>query len=150
MGREVRRVPKDWQHPRDAAGKYIPMLQHFLLTDDEVIEGLRKGWLHGEPPYYGEQVMPEWPASERTHYQMYECTSEGTPISPVMETPEELARWLADTGASAFGDMTASYGAWLATIREGGVVSAIIRPGVGIDSGVAEAGRRARAERGQP
>ena len=43
------------------------------------------------------------PIEERTHYQMYETCTEGTPISPVMETPENLARWLADNGASAFG-----------------------------------------------
>lgn len=34
--------------------------------------------------------MPDWPEAERTHYQMYENTSEGTPISPVMATPEDL------------------------------------------------------------
>jgi hypothetical protein len=57
--------------------------------------------------------MPNWPENERTHFQMYEDTTEGTPISPVFETPEELARWLADTGASAFGKMTADYEHWL-------------------------------------
>lgn len=63
--------------------------------------------------------MPDWPEEQRTHYMMYETTSEGTPISPAFATPEELARWLADTGASAFADQTASYEAWLVTIRRG-------------------------------
>lgn len=61
--------------------------------------------------------MPQWPTEQCTHLQMYETCSEGTPISPVMETPEILARWLADNGASAFGGMTASYEGWLATIN---------------------------------
>ena len=25
MGREVRRVPADWQHPKDARGRFIPL-----------------------------------------------------------------------------------------------------------------------------
>jgi len=44
---------------------------------------------------------------------MYETCSEGTPISPVMETPEQLARWLVDNKASFFGTMTAPYDRWL-------------------------------------
>ena len=40
-------------------------------------------------------------------------------------TPEELARWLADTGASAFGEMTATYEQWLATCRSGWAPSAV-------------------------
>lgn len=58
--------------------------------------------------------MPEWKPEERTHYQMYEDTTEGTPISPVMESPEALARWLVDNRASVFGMGTqASYEQWL-------------------------------------
>lgn len=49
-------------------------------------------------------------------WQMWETTSEGSPISPVFGTPEELARWLADTRASTFGSMTAGYDQWLAMI----------------------------------
>ena len=52
-------------------------------------------------------------------YCMYETCTEGTPISPVLSSPEELARWLTDHGASAFGDMTASYEDWLKTCRSG-------------------------------
>jgi hypothetical protein len=63
------------------------------------------------------EYMPDWPESERTHYQMYETCSEGSPISPVMESPEALARWLADNGASSFGSMTATYEQWLVVCR---------------------------------
>lgn len=79
---------------------------------DEAAKGCTfEGW-HGEEPnraYY----RPEWTDAERTHYQMYEDTSEGTPISPVFATPEEVARWCADNGASAFGGMGADYEWWL-------------------------------------
>lgn len=50
-------------------------------------------------------------------YQMWETTSEGSPISPVFATPEELARWLADNGASSFGRFTATYEQWLKMIN---------------------------------
>jgi hypothetical protein len=136
MGRELRRVPADWQHPKDKKGHYIPMDDHFPYNKEEIQEGLRDGWLKNEPPNYGVPVMPQWPDSERTHYQMYEDTSEGTPISPVMETPEALARWLADHKASAFAGMTATYEHWLATIKRGSSVGMAFSPKTGFISGV--------------
>lgn len=86
-----------------------------------------------------EDYMPEWEPGEATQLMMYENTSEGTPISPAFDTPEALARWLADTGASAFGSMTASYEQWLATCRQGWSVGAVITNGVMV-SGVAANG----------
>ena len=115
--REVRRVPANWKHPKDQNGYYIPMYEHFPCNKEEIAEGLRDGRLKNNPPNYGRNVMPQWPKSERTHYQMYESVTEGTPISPVMKTPEILARWLADNNASAFGDIGATYEQWLAIIK---------------------------------
>jgi hypothetical protein len=90
----------------------------------------------GDPPQR-EFFMPGWTKEERTHYQMYETTSEGTPISPVMATPEQLAAWLAENDASAFGNMTATYEQWLKIILRGGtVVSMVCTPSGGIQSGV--------------
>lgn len=60
-----------------------------------------------------EDYMPDWAEAERTHYQMYETTTEETPLSPVMDSPEALARWLTDTNASAFGNLTTDYNTWL-------------------------------------
>jgi len=125
MGREVRMVPADWQHPKDASGAFIPMRASFPYDAAEVAEG----WLTGEAPFHGIAVMPQWPASERTHFMMYENTSEGTPISPAFATAEELARWLAETKASAFANFPASYEAWLATIRAGSAPSFLIKDG---------------------
>jgi len=137
MGREVRRVPATWEHPKDERGRFIPMHERFCYTESEIEEGLREGWLKNQPPLYGVPTMPQWPESERTHYQMYEDCTEGTPISPVMETPEALARWLADTGASSFGGMTADYEAWLRVCRGGWAPSAVMITGGVLTSGVA-------------
>jgi hypothetical protein len=161
MGREVRRVPANWQHPKNEKGKYAPLYdgkdyERRVREWDEGAakwaEGLRDdfngGWMpigtdvdsttyvewDGERPA-AEDYMPNWPASERTHCMMYEDTSEGTPISPAFATPEELARWLADTGASAFGPFTADYDHWL-RVANGRRAPSMIVQGGRIESGV--------------
>lgn len=133
MGREVRRVPADWKHPKDVDGNPVPLLEGYsedvtkFASDPDVFDA--------EAPCR-ERYMPEWPKEERTHYQMYENTSEGTPVSPPMETPESLARWLADNKASAWAGKPASYEAWLATIRKGYAMSAMSFPGEHFRTGV--------------
>jgi hypothetical protein len=54
-----------------------------------------------------------------------------------METPEQLARWLADNEASAFARQTATYEEWLAMIRAGSSVGSAVLSPHGIVSGVA-------------
>ena len=49
-------------------------------------------------------------------YQLWETTSEGSPISPVFKTIEELAKWCED-GATIFGHDKLSYDEWLAEFR---------------------------------
>lgn len=100
MGREVRRVDKEWQHPKDGFGKFEPLL---------------------------EEEMPQF--KNPSHYQMYETTTEGTPISPVIEAPEALAQWLVDNEASAFAGQPASYGAWLEICRGKPAISGVITRG---------------------
>ena len=162
MGREIRRVPENWEHPKDENGNHIPLFDHSykeavknwdeenemwpkgfrkdFVSDEYVLKDVEYDYPYiewaGERPVK-EDHMPEWDESEKTHIQMYETCTEGTPISPVMDTPEKLARWLADNNASAFGSMTASYDEWLRTCRSGFAPSAILdsrgfRPGVGV------------------
>lgn len=70
-------------------------------------------------------------------WQMWETTSEGSPISPVFASPEELARWLADNKASTFGRMTADYETWLKMIvGSGWAPSVVTSQETGIVSGV--------------
>jgi hypothetical protein len=98
-------VPKDWQHPKDSSGDYIPLFQ-----DDDLMED------------------GDW-------FQMYETTTEGTSISPVIDTEENLARWLTDNRASACGSMTATYEEWLRMIKVGWAPSFVMFNG-NLKSGV--------------
>lgn len=163
MGRQIRKVPHNWEHPKDAGGNLIPLMDGFNATIkewDEESAQWAKGfkhryrkdegdtWVsleaHDEKTYeeyaggrpVKQEYMPDWPESERTWWQMYEDCSEGTPISPPMESPECLARWLCDNGASALAGETASYEAWLQTCKDGWAPSAIMDMGQGIQSGV--------------
>lgn len=138
MSREIRRVPMDWQHPmewreqwdrRDMAVRM--MLVPRPLLDRDILQFVEDG-----EEFDASTLMPEFPEGTSTGYCMYETTSEGTPISPVFETPEELARWLADTGASAFGRSTATYEQWLSMIQVGWAPSAMSSPSTGLVSGV--------------
>lgn len=160
MGREIRMVPKGWEHPKNEKG-YIPLMggpysERVKSWDEENAQwqkGLRSnyegGWQPKEEKYKDmpfeewdgarpvkEEYMPEWAPGEATMLMMYEDTSEGTPISPAFETPEELAHWLADNGASAFGDMTATYEEWLNTCKAGYAVG-MVMDSKGLRSGVA-------------
>lgn len=143
MGREVRRVPADWQHPKDElTGRYKPLYpgEEYDRRATGFLEKANAEGLQEAVEWYGcvdkNDYMPNWPKSERTHYMMYEDTSEGTPISPAFATPEELARWLVDTGASAFGGQTASYEGWLRVAQGGWAPSAGIVGGGPLTSGV--------------
>lgn len=148
MGREVRRVPATWEHPKDYRGEHKPLYEgDFLALSREWMDNAI-AWENGthpdaaenkaEHPFFwqwdggppdAEDYMPNWPESERTHWQMYENVSEGTPISPVMESPEALARWLADNNASASGSMAANYDAWLRVCHGGYAPSMVITGG---------------------
>lgn len=155
MGRQIRMVPSDWKHPKDQKGNYIPLLKGpFSICLAEWCEEAAH-WEKGEVLDYStwpksrtfkprgstdsetyedyagarpvqSDYMPEWPEGTATMLCMYEDTSEGTPISPALPTPEKLARWLTDNGASAFGGMTATYEQWLATCKAGWAPSMII------------------------
>lgn len=166
MGREVRRVPPNWQHPSEGAysnggiaykplfgGPYSRAAAEWDEGAAQWADGLRRDWANGgwkprdgseEAMTYEEwdgerpvpeEYMPEWSEEEATHYMMYETTSEGTPISPAFATPEELARWLACNGASAFAGQTAAYEAWLRVCR-GGYAPSAVMDASGIRSGV--------------
>ena len=163
MGRQVRRVPPWWHHPTDEQGHHIPLLnESYADAAQQWYEGAAQwargyrddydgGWKPKDPDmtYSYEEwagqapdvfaYMPYFPPEICTHWQMYEDTTEGTPISPVMETPEALAEWLATHKASASGDMTATYDQWLAMIRQGCAPSGIWSPQTGMISGVAAA-----------
>jgi hypothetical protein len=72
MGREIKKVPKGFEHPRDAEGYFEP-------------------GAHLEPLWYA-------PEEDKTCFQIYENVSEGSPVSPVFETQEEMIDWLKNQG----------------------------------------------------
>lgn len=136
MLRKARRVPANWQHPKDQTGKFIPLLDGAdferevsnwdaeaakwasgEFPDEASIENRKLSfdeWAGNRPE--AKHYMPIWPVDERTHYMMYELSTEGTPISPAFESPEALARWLADTKANAYAGITLDYDRWLRAI----------------------------------
>lgn len=158
MGREVMRVPKGFPWPVGvtwfgfvldavpcelchATGKRPqgptqrrdkPNGQLWDCTECELCEGEGKVWPRIELPI-GEA------------YQMWETTSEGSPISPPCDTPEDLAAWLADNKASTFGRATATYEQWLAMINECMCPSMAVSTEHGPESGVELIAREAAA-----
>lgn len=153
MSREIRRVPKNWQHPEGKSlygDGFNAALAEWLLGSQQWDLGMIRDYsdfpeVKWEPKgrtaagcdsykeWSGDQpapadYMPDWPEAERTHFQMYETCSEGSPISPVLASPEEVARWCADNGASAFGSQTADYKSWLRVAYGGYVPSAVMGP----------------------
>jgi hypothetical protein len=118
MGVEIRRVPPGWIHPEDGDGNCIP-----IHDEDYESAGLRwieelMAWERGDHPKRKKaeaadcRFFWDWdrPPDERvcrpkfdaepTCYQLYENTSEGTPIGPVFATLEEFTRYLLDRGHS--------------------------------------------------
>lgn len=138
MGREVRRVKPGWSHPRDERGQFVSLHDGYERALSDWEEEKAKWTPEREEEegcpfedYYGERpspdrYMPDWTAEEATLWALYENVSEGTPVSPAFETPEELARWLADNGASLMMRPTSSYEAWLKMVQNGWAPSFII------------------------
>ncbi len=156
MGREVRLVKEGWEHPRSterdgyqpqspgnyyksALEDYETELAEWKLNpqEGETFESWT-GYRDGGPDKLW--YMPVWSDEEKTHMQMYEDTSEGTPISPVFRRDEadEMATWLFENNASTMGNFTTSKEAWLKMIEGGGyAVSMVISGGVmmsGVDA----------------
>ena len=142
MGREVRMVTGNWEHPKNRNGAYVPLLDQYQRTLNEFRDRIESDGLEDALDYFGggpvkdDYMLADTLAEERTHLMMYEDTSEGTPISPAFETPEALAQWLSDNNASAFVGETATYEQWLATCKSGWAVSAVFTPETGLISGV--------------
>jgi len=139
MGREVRKVPEDWEHPKNSKGNYIPLYDGYEKEEKEFIDLANKKGLQEAVDDMGlpdiKDYMPVRAEEEKTHFMMYETCSEGTPISAAFETPEDLARWLTDSNASSFGSMGASYDGWL-RVCQGGYACSVVGVGNVITSGV--------------
>lgn len=119
MGREIRKVAKGWEHPRDERGIYHPMfeapyidvLKEWLQDNALWEKGLHPDqkkyadaatsksyadWNGGppDPMYYNPN---KWSEQEACCFQFYETVTEGTPLSPVFDSLQELGDWLVET-----------------------------------------------------
>lgn len=133
MGREVRRVPPNWDHPRQEGrysgdlqpmfnerfdNKFAEWLTHFdRLRRGELDDVERKhyplglaDWLQdeGQPP--DPKYYRPWKDEEATWFQVWETVTEGTPITPPFATPEELVDYLVANGD--FWDQHRGTGGW--------------------------------------
>lgn len=128
MGREIRRVPANWDHPtryperiddrpnfRPLMDDYIGSLEYWKKDVDEFIAYMTEVIQTGQTMIYDneysspidvyeyltdeDQLSPPdandyMPSGD--WYQLFETVSEGTPLSPPFEKPEELVEWLAN------------------------------------------------------
>lgn len=116
MGREIRKVPKGWEHPKDDNGNFKPMREEQYITalnewikDHNLwIEGKHEDQLKRPDETKEFKYFASWdgdapevayynsfydPASAEC-YQFYESVSEGTPLSPVFDSLTYLEDWL--------------------------------------------------------
>lgn len=102
MAIEIRKVPPNWEHPKDKHGKYIPLYgSSYKEASQEWIDGFNSFkpdefcnyyWEYSNIPIEEEHV--EYTKEEATWYQVYSIISEGVPISPPFETKEELISYI--------------------------------------------------------
>ena len=143
MGRELRKVPANWEHPKDSYGKYIPMLKDFY--GDALEEWIKENnsWNDGTHPdliknpslkddypfyamYSGNPPTVEYfqtrkfKPEELTHIQLYENTSEGTPLSPVFPADQldQLCEY-AENNCSVFGSQKTTRERWKQMLSDG-------------------------------
>jgi hypothetical protein len=137
MGREIRRVPANWEHPKEECHSHRPPCYggvHYHPMHDEDFETRLNEWLEGYekwkkgeheaqkeswteglpyweydgPPPNPYYYHPKWESAE--WYQMYETVSEGTPVTPPFATKEELINYLVEHGD--FWDQHRGAGGW--------------------------------------
>lgn len=130
MGREIRRVPANWQHPKREHydGRLQPMFDERFEEAAATWKAEFAKWESGERPSYcsdenraleyweWENGPPDrayyrpWKDSDATWFQVWETVSEGTPVSPPFETREELIDYLVKHGD--FWDQKSGDGGW--------------------------------------
>lgn len=125
MGREIRRVPPNWEHPvyteNDAhrsnlVGQLRPCIdQDYDSAAAEWIDGFNqwqqgkhkaqlKGWVASLKYFWEYDSVPDADVcrpkftEEPTWFQMYETVTEGTPCTPPFATKAELVDWLVEKG----------------------------------------------------
>ena len=120
MGRELRRVPPNWDHPKvmrhNGREDYQPMRD--TTFEDAAAEWKAEfmKWDSGERPAYcsddsqnmefweyeggppDREYHRPWKDEEATWFQVWETVSEGTPVTPPFATQDELIDYLVANG----------------------------------------------------
>ena len=133
MGREVKRVPLDFDWPIGHVwpGYYLGLCG--LMDDD--CDGCRRFAELANVPItsYGcPEVKIDPPRGEG--YQIWEDVTEGSPVSPAFSTPEELAKWMVENDTSITKDATLEQ--WIVFINGSGWAPSMIGGPGGLRSGV--------------
>lgn len=90
---------------------------------------------HGTRPDF-HSCHPRWREKDRTHFQLYQTVSEGTPISPVFANLEEMAQWCGTQARPVWVNTRMDVKQWRAFFGEGGSApSMVITPERGVESG---------------
>lgn len=118
MGREIRRVPPNWHHPkgdRPHGFDYLPKHEeNYEKAASKWVEDCA-AWSRGEHKsqwseckYYWEYCPPpdesycvDYDPDDKdlcTWWQLYETVSKGTPVSPAFATADELIDYLSTYG----------------------------------------------------
>lgn len=132
MGREVKRVPLGFDWP---VGEVWPgnMLSICNFTDEDCDKCRQFARLAGLEIEYGCPSTSIFDVPTGGGYQIWETVSEGSPITPVFETPEELARWCVENNNGKYNlagsGAKPSYDGWMAFIQEGWAPSMVMTGG---------------------
>lgn len=138
MGRELRRVPMDFNYPKNRVwyGFYIDSINTCMSTKNEKYcdQCRRMAKIKGIPftdykcPDFDtylkepmEKIKNLLSPPEGDGYQLWETTSEGSPVSPVFGTLDELCEWC-ETNATTFGNFKATKEQWKEMLLDNFVV----------------------------
>lgn len=133
MGREVRKVPANWEHPKSVKyGEERPQPMHDEQFDDVFANWLadfdrircdglsedeRKYYPRGLADWLQDEGSPPdpayyrpWKDEDAIWFQLWETVSEGTPVSPPFATKAELVDYLVANGDAW--DQKRGHGGW--------------------------------------
>lgn len=143
MGKQVKRVPLNFNWPQrktwwgydlaevtcQSCGGLGSIVQ--LLTPEMLLRGEIRRIVDRErcPTCDGRgRIRPIIELPKGKGYQLWDTSFAGCPVSPVFETPDELARWLYDNNVHAFGAFTLSFEKWMDFFLENNeTISALVK-----------------------
>ena len=95
MGFTIRRVPPDWQHPRNEDGTFAQLLPQSEVGACNTLSEWRGIEEH-------DIYMPKWSTKQASSFCLYEEYDCGAPVSPVFNSYVDIAQWLTVNGPAVF------------------------------------------------